>query len=517
LVWPIVTSFLLVILLASPLIVEGVGADPTLSNQGWTMPGGNPQHSGTSIYNTTDVQNKMQWTFKAQDPDVPGSSYSFLNGLMIGPDGTIYTQICNSSNGGSDGLYAINPDGTVKWFSTAAAGGPNSFGSDMTLRNMAIGQDGTIYCIVNIATQERGTHYDFHLRAIDPDNGTLKWEYISRGKGLSSETQPIVSPNGEILFREVIPSDGFRTTPFSVVDTGVSSITSLYPNGSLAWNTPIPVSDSAIAVSANATIYAMSNTGYLYTLLPNGTIQSNVTVSVQGDIQSLSLDDSGNIYVVVNNAFYKFNANGLLGWKFDSADVGINIPPIIDKQGNVYLAISNTSQVPGEDGDMGAGPGLLSLSPNGEVRWTIEHENGRMAMSADGVIYIASADHFTALRYDGSTLWQIDVLQAPSPISYGLSEGGGQDVAIGPNDMVYFLGELQLSFGGQGYVLAITGTPSVSDPGMTEQFVIPLIAVTVMAILLILLFYIKNHNAHPDRPDRDRHHPHLVQQLLEVP
>lgn len=491
LVWPIINAFLLGILLVSPLIVEGVGADPTSSDQGWAMPGGNPQHSGTSVYNTTDVLNKMQWTFKAQNHDVPGSSYSFLNGLLIGPDGTIYTQAYNSSNGGSDGLYAINPDGTVKWFSTAAAGGPNSFGSGMKLRSMAIGQDGTIYCIVNIASQERGTHYDFHLRAIDPDNGTLKWEYISRAKGLSSETQPVISPNGEILFREVIPHDNSRTTPFGDVDTGVSSITSLYPNGSLAWNTPIPVSDSAMAVSANATIYAMSNIGYLYTLLSNGTIQSNVTVPAQGDIRSLSLDGSGNIYVVVNNAFYKFNANGVLGWKFDSADVGINIPPIIDKQGNVFLAVSNITQALGADGDVGAGPGLLSLSPNGEVRWTIEHENGRMAMSADGVIYIASADHFTALRSDGSTLWQTDVLQAPSPISYSLSKGGGQDVAIGPNGTVYFLGELQLSFGGQGYILAIRGTPSVNDPGMIEQFMIPLVAVTVMSILLILLFYIK--------------------------
>jgi len=72
-------------------------------------------------------------------------------------------------------LYAINPDGTLKWkFGT---------GGDI-LSSPAIGKDGTIYV----------GSYDNYLYAINPD-GSLKWKFET-GNGVYSS--PAIGKDGTI-------------------------------------------------------------------------------------------------------------------------------------------------------------------------------------------------------------------------------------------------------------------------------------------------------------------------------
>ncbi|MBT4526824.1 MAG: DUF1566 domain-containing protein, partial [Deltaproteobacteria bacterium] len=73
-----------------------------------------------------------------------------VTSLAIGSNGTIYA--------GGAGLYAINPEGTGKWFFSTGGGGSTA--------SPAIGSDGTIYV--------GGS--DNHLYAINPD-GTEKWKF----------------------------------------------------------------------------------------------------------------------------------------------------------------------------------------------------------------------------------------------------------------------------------------------------------------------------------------------------
>ena len=90
----------------------------------------------------------------------------------IGADGTIYCAI-NPFPVANSILYAINPDGTLKW--------SYAFG-DTIYSPPAIGADGIIYV---------GAHDG--LYAINPD-GTLKWSYATGGKTSS----PAIGADGTI-------------------------------------------------------------------------------------------------------------------------------------------------------------------------------------------------------------------------------------------------------------------------------------------------------------------------------
>jgi hypothetical protein len=88
------------------------------------------------------------------------ATYSFGNAggggaFTFGPDGTLYA--LNSS-----GLHAINPNGSVRWSTSYQTYQP------------LIGPDGTVY--VN-ANYEPANQNDVSILALDPANGTVKWQW----------------------------------------------------------------------------------------------------------------------------------------------------------------------------------------------------------------------------------------------------------------------------------------------------------------------------------------------------
>ena len=87
----------------------------------------------------------------------------------IGPDGTIYV------GSGDSSLYAVNPDGTLKWrYPTGDTCSSPLPQSRPTVRSMS-GRDDRLY-------------------AISPD-GTLKWSYLTGGSMLSS---PAIAADGTV-------------------------------------------------------------------------------------------------------------------------------------------------------------------------------------------------------------------------------------------------------------------------------------------------------------------------------
>ena len=402
----------------------------------------------------------------------------------MGPDGTIYSQKQDLATGSENGLVALNPNGTMKWFTNATVG-PGNVGN-----NIAIGQDGTIYCMANVAKQPPADPitgaqqflYDFRIRALNPENASIEWEYAAPGGGLDESDQLIASPNGELIF--------------PLINQNTSAIMALHPNGTLAWSCSVPFLKSLIAVSTNSTINAMSSDGILYSIDSNGTIRWHVTLPPAfGDVQSISIDDTGSIYIVTNDYGYaahlfKYYPNGRLYWNYELKKCEIQLPPVIDRLGNVYVAFSNISNLYSSSGER-LMPGIMSLDPNGKPNWIILHENGPMAMSADGIIYVASEHFFFSLKTDGTTIWQQDVMHAPSPLDDSMSFNGGKEVAIGPNGTVYFTGQLDVWASFQGYVFAVKGTPSYVDPGLNQQWLIAIISILIMAGLLVILCVVK--------------------------
>jgi len=129
----------------------------------------------------------------------------------LGKDGTIYA-------GAERYLYAINPNGTLKWRHKFEEG--NVWNS-----SPAIGEDGTIYIGCS----------DHYIYAINPD-GTLKWRYET---GYDVRSTPLIGKSGTIYIGSM---DGY----LYALDT----------NGVLKWKCKIgEVHFSSPVISEDGTIY----------------------------------------------------------------------------------------------------------------------------------------------------------------------------------------------------------------------------------------------------------------------
>ena len=136
---------------------------------------------------------------------------------MVGSDGTLYVG-CTDSN-----LYAINPDGSLKWTYTGT-------GAFYTVPSL--GRDGTIYAadyngkvhavnpdgspkwvfstgnylanavVVDADNTVYFLGYDFSVRAIDGPTGIQVWAHtITTGDG-SFIGSPVITPAGNLLVLE---------------------------------------------------------------------------------------------------------------------------------------------------------------------------------------------------------------------------------------------------------------------------------------------------------------------------
>jgi len=341
-----------------------------LADSPWPMFRHDLKHTGRSSY-TGSGKNYLQWVYPV------GSSTSTP---AIGTDSTIYVGSYDSN------LYAINPDGSLKWKYTTG---------DVIESSPAVGTDGVIYVGSN----------DNNVYAINPD-GTLKWSYTTNDNVASS---PAVGTNSTVY---VGSYDG--------------NLYAINKDGTLKKDPPPSLGNqiySSPAVGNNETIYIGSrNDGYFYSLDSNlGTrwrrhlldlinsspaIGSDGTVYVGADrlyaftdanywvystsnenepsiTSSPAISTGDNIYFGVESGFYALYS--------DSSNKVFNVKrivtigaigrssPAIDASGNVYLCTNS---------------GLYALDTNYDVKWTypIKDENASPIIGADGTIYVHSSD-----------------------------------------------------------------------------------------------------------------------------
>ncbi|UCF12047.1 MAG: PQQ-like beta-propeller repeat protein [Thermoplasmatales archaeon] len=347
----------------------------------WPMQGYNRKHIGRSPYSTASNPGIEKWRFGAGD--------WCDSSPVIDKDGTIYFGATSQD----PHLYAINPDGTLKW-KFKAKKGLGDIGS-----SPAITDDDTIYIATkfgsyiqainpngtekwnkstpdidtSITIGHDGVIYYGHVKGVDAryPNGTLKWRFST---GSYVESTPMIDDNGIIYF-------GSHDT----------YIYAVYPNGILKWKfkTDGWVHGSP-TIGEDGTVYVGSDDTYLYSLYPNnGTTKWKCNV---GSMRcSPSIDKNGIIYFGVwEERFYSVFPNGTIKWSFDLGKYnGVwGSTAAISDDGTIYIGVCI-------DIGMCGGGEIIAFTPSGSVKWRKLLSDSLVDTSPvigeDGSVYICSS------------------------------------------------------------------------------------------------------------------------------
>lgn len=210
-------------------------------------------------------------------------------GPTIGPDGTIYT--------GGDGIYAIRPDGTLRW----------RFGTNGHVSSSpALLADGTV-----LAGSQDNSMY-----AINPD-GTKKWDFRA---GDDIESSPAVGDDGTIYF-----------------GADDQKIYALSPVGALKWafNTGDDVR-AGPAVAADGTVVVGSFDAQLYAIRPDGTLAWTFRT---GDriLSSALIDADGAIlFGAQDDRLYALESDGRLRWSVE-LNGDVDSSPTLTADGRIVV------------------------------------------------------------------------------------------------------------------------------------------------------------------------------------
>lgn len=227
----------------------------------------------------------------------------------IGPDGTIYavrSGIADDLHLEST-LYALDPDGTMKWSLDAAA--PEGAKS-----SPSIGPNGRLY----LASGQV-------VRILDPDGSELQ---VSEPFSLGSWMAPAVAPDGS-----------FYTASYT-------HLCAFSPDGSLRWEfiaerwlTYFP------AIAADGTIYVGSHQNHpkestLYAINSDGTQRWAFQMIEAYNMSAPIIGADGTIYFgSTDKRLYALNSDGTVKWSYETD--GQVKSPAIGADGTVYATSSD--------------------------------------------------------------------------------------------------------------------------------------------------------------------------------
>jgi len=225
---------------------------------------------------------------------------------VIGNDGTIY---CSGYDFGSK-LYAVNPNGTIKWESTN--GGLCS--------HPAIGNDGTIY-----------STSDEQLFATNMD-GSLKWKY---------------SLNRIVYYFAGDPYIGNNETIYAVTG-GTAALMAFDANGALKWlyrdfNAFNDGIKNVLSIGSDGTVYisvASSSGNTIQAITESGQRKWAYAANNSSPLSSATIDNMGTIYFFERSFSRKLvalNPDGTFKWSLNMPSNPSDISPIIGPSGTVYI------------------------------------------------------------------------------------------------------------------------------------------------------------------------------------
>jgi outer membrane protein assembly factor BamB len=321
---------------------------PSLAKSPWPMNHGNPQGTGRSS-SFGPATGTIQVLF---------DSVSMETGVSIGPDSTIYfgTILRDIS------LYAIKPNGTLKWKRSVHSG--SNYANSGAQTTPLIDAQHTIYVGAG----------DGYLYAYT-SSGVLKWSYNS-GAGIFHQGMAL----------------GLDTTIYFVNYT--QTLYAMNPQGTLKWS----LTDSRIGSSGHLALTFSPDGKRLYmggthaTVLAIDVTTHSIAWTFGNDLNGEMMpvvDCDGNIYVVgtqnnLNNgmpSLYSLNSDGSVRWAFvhnNPFSLVYGADPCIDQDGNIYFALDT----------------LYAVGANGTLKWKKKLNNYSdcpLVCDASGRIYVASS------------------------------------------------------------------------------------------------------------------------------
>jgi len=341
-----------------------------IMNSSWPMYCHDIQHTGRSPYSTVDTWDEI-WTTETNGP--------IEGGPVISDDGTIYA--------GAYRLYAFYSNGSEKW---------NIDLVGWIVSCPAIDENGTIY----VGTTGGGDNY---MYAIKPD-GTIKWQYpVSNVK-----SSPVISNDDLIIFgdtdnwmiRALYPNGTLKwgyqanhviysspaigndgTIYFGCHDTFLYA---LYPNnGSVKWKYQtgnwIRVSP---CIADDGTICVVSLDNYLYALNPDGSLKWKTYMGEAGTSPTIGQD--GTIYAGYTTLHAINPLNGSVKWTYHMGGYMRGGTPCNSIDGTIYVG----THIDHYDGE------IIALYPEGSLKFrkSIDAVESPPAIDSDGIVYIGSSD-----------------------------------------------------------------------------------------------------------------------------
>jgi hypothetical protein len=231
----------------------------------------------------------------------------------VGPDGTVYAVDVDNH------LYALSPEGALKWIARGAGA-----------KGLSVGADGTIY-----------TGSESAIKAFNT-NGTLKWTFVQNPLAFIL-LGPNVGPDGNI---------------YAVATQGIG-IFSLTPAGALRWTQPeaydrLIVDYQEIVFGTNGPnqqMYFLAN-HHLKGLRLDG--NPVFTISTTGNQPATGPD--GTVYATYT-ALGAYTPAGAVKWSFTGVINNAATAPDVGTDGVVYF-VHNLGT-------------LYAVNPNGSQRWSV--------------------------------------------------------------------------------------------------------------------------------------------------
>jgi PKD repeat protein len=249
----------------------------------------------------------------------------------IGPDNTIYVPTY------SNGIYALNPDGTEKWrFFIEGMDGISA---------ITVGDDGVIYFPVYVSTDRT-----YRLYSLNP-NGSEKWVVLGPRGGLQP---PAIGIDGTIY----MVWQGFQ----NLTDEQRGILRAYNPDGTAKWSKPLEFAASAPAIGPEGNIYVVAGVNtyfgtlrYLITFAPDGTKLWNSTQWEYGSLFTPVITAEANIIIADRWSVVCGESSGTYVWCpwsqiriynpqgeilntiGPSEFLKVETQPIIDREGNIFI------------------------------------------------------------------------------------------------------------------------------------------------------------------------------------